>query len=170
MDEYAQMAAMSIQESAANTLTFKKFDTGYNIGSKWAWVISTYEITVATDAISVFGDESDYLDVAMTTNNKITAISDLQDPGVVWHWRYIKHEDGTSANSWFQVWPVVRSFAELPGGGLIVPPNPLYCAIKGNGLASAGGVYIRIYFTEVELKADEYWELVQARNIILATS
>jgi len=54
----------------------------------------------------------------------------------------------------------------MPGGGLIVPPNPLYLGIKGTGLAAAQAVSCRFWYTTIELTPDEYWELVEARRII----
>ena len=80
--------------------------------------------------------------------------------------RKIYYESGTPANFAFMDIPIVVDFSTLPGGGIIVPPNPLYLAAKGLGLGAAQSVSVRFWYTNIALKPEEYWELVESRRII----
>jgi hypothetical protein len=75
-------------------------------------------------------------------------------------------DTGTAANANFVWSPYVKDFSNLPGGGLLVAPNPLYLAVKGTGLSAALNVNLRIFFTEIELDPDLYRELFQSRALI----
>lgn len=164
-DKWANIGAITVTESAANTLTFQKLESGVSLFEKVAWVIHRIEYRF-TASMTVFADEGDILNVALTANNNMTDITDISNPGIIDFRRFQKFEDGTPATSFFWWFPCVVDFSTLPGGGLIVPPNPLYLAGHGTGLASASTTKCRFYYTTQELKPDEYWELVEARRVI----
>jgi len=48
----------------------------------------------------------------------------------------------------------------------LVPPRPIYLAVKATGFASAAIVSCRFEYTTVELKPDDYWELVEAYRLV----
>jgi hypothetical protein len=75
---------------------------------------------------------------------------------------------GVAAAGMFVMNPYTKDFTSLAGGGILVPPNPLYLAVQGNNLVNAQTVYARLFYTHVELKPDEFWELVEARRIIVS--
>jgi hypothetical protein len=62
--------------------------------------------------------------------------------------------------------PFVKDYSNLPGGGLIVPSVNLYLAALGTSLGVA--IYARstLFFTYLQLKADDYWELVEATRAL----
>jgi hypothetical protein len=164
-EKWANMATITAIESAANTLTFQKLDTGISLFEKLAWVIhrAIYKIGIA---VADFGDTGDYLDYALCATNSMSDITDLANPAIIDWRRFIKIEDGTPATTLFFDTPFIQDFSMLPGGGIIVAPNPLYLAVKGTGLVNAQTVKSRILFTTVQLKPDEYWELVESRRVI----
>ena len=164
-DKFANMAAVLVTESAANTLTFQKLETGIAIFEKVAWVISRWEVRVAP-TLTNFADTEDSLDVALTCSQNLSSIATYNEPCILAWYRLIYHESGTPANFSFFHSPTVFSYADMPGGGLIVPPNPLYLGVKGAGLAGAQSVSCRFWYSTLQLTPDEYWELVEARRII----
>lgn len=165
-DIYSNIAAIQCTESAANTLTFQKLETGVSLFEKQAWLISRISYWFSTWNIAQFADEDDYLDVALCATNNLTSIAALSNPAVLDLLRIQKHEEGTPAAAWFNFQPVSVELSQLAGGGLLVPPNPIYLGVKGSGLAAAQTVICRFFYTTVELKAEQYWELVEARRII----
>ncbi|MBA7586008.1 hypothetical protein ES708_28004 [subsurface metagenome] len=73
---------------------------------------------------------------------------------------------GTPATGTILRLPIERDFSDLPGKGVIITPKPLYVAVKALGFVAPAVVSCRIYYTVLELAADEFWELVQASRIV----
>jgi len=166
VDRWANIASIQCVESAANTLTFKKLETGINLFEKRAWVIGRLAFFIGGVSATQFNATGDYLQISLTVSNNMTAICDFSNPSEI-DFMLIGREDiGTAATGMFLENPRIRDWWGLPGGGLIVPPNPLYLAVKGTGLVAAATVTVRMFYTTIELKPDEYWELVEARRII----
>lgn len=166
-DIYSNMATIEVTESAANTLTFKKLETGISLFEKLAWVIHRIEYWIDQTA-TIFNTNEDYILVALTSSDQITSIT-AKNAAVIDEAWITRVDIGTAATAHFIVRPFIRDFSTLPGQGLIIPPNPLYLCAKGTGLASATTSYCRIYYTTHELSADEYWELVESRRLISST-
>lgn len=169
-DKFANMATIKILESAATTLTFAKLETGIALFEKIAWLISRLEIVWQNRGSGLLSANDDSITWALTCTNQLTALSvaDLiENPSVIYGQRIRRTDFGTAATGQFDVDPMIVDFSTLPGGGIIVPPNPLYGAIVGYSIASAALVYLRIYYTNYVLSgADEYWELVESRRVI----
>lgn len=162
-DVYSNLAYIAVTETAANTLTFSQLTTGISTFSKQAFIIHRVEWFYGDR--SDVAAEGDYFQAALVMSNKMSGIG-LDDPSVViareWHSRV----SGTPAVMFhFQV-PDVDDFSDLPGGGLIIPANPIFLAAEGVSLAGAQTVNCRIRFTVKELKADEYIELVESVRMI----
>jgi len=164
-DKFANMAAIGVTETGANTLTFAKLETGISLFEKMAWIINRIEYRV-TPSLTDFADSGDLLDMALTVSGTLTSIGTYNEPAILNWYRLIYHESGTPANFAFFESPRIIDLSTLPGGGLIVPPNPLYLAAKGTGLGAAQSVYCRFWYTNLALKPEEYWELVESRRII----
>jgi len=169
-DKFSNIASISVLESAANTLTYKKLETGVSMFEKYAWIINRIEYFFPVDA-AVFNATTDTLALALMANNvraTILTAATFQDMSVL-DMIWISRQDyGAAASGGMNVLPLVKDFSQLPGGGLIVPPAPLYGAAQGTGLVSASQSVIKIYYTVLELAADEYWELVEARRLLSA--
>lgn len=163
-DIYANIAHIQVTESANNTLTYKKLETGISLFEKVAWVLVRLEyywrlrapvsaakvemgISTSNNPAAIEVDEVAFVDVTMVER------LDLGTPGEALIWAY----------------PIIRDFAQLPGGGIIVPPNPLYLAVKGTSQTETMVVDVRMYYTVKQLKGDEFWELVEARRMISST-
>jgi hypothetical protein len=110
-------------------------------------------MTAATDAIN--------MGLASSNNlvNLIPAQVEVVDVATL-----MRHDMGTAASAQLILKTVTRDFSTMPGGGLLVPPKPLYLAGASVGLASAADIYFRIYFTIVKLTDAEYLELLETRR------
>lgn len=169
-DSFANMASITNIESAANTLTYKKLEVGFGTFEKVAWIIHRIDYYLNT-ASSAFNSSDDSLTCALSVSNVITSLhiaGVYTDPAIIDMQNFMRVDFGVSASGFLISRPLVKDFTSLPGGGLIIPPAPLYGVIHGSGLASAGACVQRIYYTVKELAVDEYWELVEARRLLTA--
>lgn len=164
-DKYANVAHMKVVESAANTLTYKKLETGISLFEKMAWVIARIEYYSIGAG---FAAADDGLYMGIFTSNNPSAFSPEQ-VAIVDMTNLSRVDLGTAASGLLFSVPIIRDFASLPGGGLIVPPNPIYLGVQGVSLSNPTTLEARIYYTAVQLKGDEFWELVEARRIISST-
>lgn len=165
-DRYANMATIVVTESAANTLTYKKLETGFSIFEKMAWIIHRIEYIMDER----FNSTADTLDIALMAANTRTTIADsgtFTDPAVLDKVKWVRTDIGTAASGFYFTQPqIVKDFTDLPGGGILVPPTPLYGAAQGTGLAAASTNVIRFFYTVTELSTEDYWQLVEARRSI----
>lgn len=162
-DKFPNRMWFDVTESAANTLTFGQVQTGTQTFSRMAFVIHKVEWHCGNLNLLVAND--DRITAAITGSNKMTALS-LDDPAVYAFTEVIPVVYGTAADAdlYFQPW--MQDFTSMPGGGLIIPSYPLYIAAEGTSLASASHVSARVYFTQMELKPDEYIELSESTRMI----
>lgn len=167
IDLYAQMAYMDVVESAANTLTFSSpLVTGINVFEKKAFKINRLEYIINQDAYSLLINTDDNFYVSVVASNQITGIG-LNNQAVIDHIMVGATKFGTPATAEIIKQPIVKDLSTLPGGGILVIPSPIYLAVKGTSLASAvSGVGLRFYFTVMDLKPEEYWELLESRRLI----
>jgi hypothetical protein len=164
-DNFANLANLAITESAANTLTFEELKTGAGVFEKMAMVIHRieYETTVSVLALLAAGD--DELEVAWVTSDQITGLA-KDKAQVIDRLRVMPFWKGSPASATVEYFPLVHDFSTLPSGGIIVPATDLYLACKGTSVASASYWRSSIYFTYRSLKAEEYWELVEATRAL----
>jgi len=168
--EFGNFATIVCTESAANTLTYKKLETGIDIMQKMAWIVSRIEYYVDCASSKYNGTDDVLLLALMTTNTRTTIATNATytDPSVIDIMSFSRKDLGTAATGLFITMPFVKDFTALPGGGLVIPPNPLYGACQGAGLASATESVLKVYYQAIELAGDDYWALVQARRLLTA--
>jgi hypothetical protein len=165
-DTFANLAFLTVTETAANTLTFAQLQIASNLmDKKYALVINRAEYLTSV-AATVFDTTGDYINIALVVSNKLTTIADLSQPEVLDMVQFMRTDYGTAATSITQQFPIVKDFTNLPGGGILVPADRLYLAAKGTGLASASVSYVRMYYTVKEITVNDYWELIEARRIM----
>lgn len=164
-DEFANYAIVTVTESAANTLTFKKLETGISLSEKVAWIINRIEYFLSVINGTNFGAQDDAINFGLSVSNQFTTVTILQD--TIIDFNYLHRIDlGAAASGFLHQQPSVKDLSNLPGGGLLVPPTPLYLFAKGEALASAVTVTARIHYTLLQLATDQYWQLVEARRVI----
>lgn len=164
-DQFANYAIVTVTESAANTLTFKKLETGISLTEKVAWILSRVEYVPTTPSNAVFNGDGDSLYWGLALSSSFTTVG-LTENTIIDYNQWTRLDFGTAATSNLLTRPVVKDFSSLPGGGILVPPNPLYLFAQGTGLASAATVIARMHYSLLPLSVDQYWELVEARRVL----
>jgi hypothetical protein len=163
-DVFVNQAYLTVVESAANTLTFNKLLTGTSIYEKVGWIISRIDYFFSVDSTN-FGADNDGFDFGISVTDQITSVG-MEYSGVL-DWNRVKRVDlGTAGSGFVQRFPISKSFADLQGGGILVPPNPLFIFGKGIALTSAITLYARMFYTVKMLKVEDYWELVELRRMV----
>ena len=81
-------------------------------------------------------------------------------------WGTVPDGAGTGKNFQTLTWPLVRDFSNMPGQGILVAPSPLYGFVEGVAMPGACYMYIKLFYTYVELSTDEYWQLIESRRIV----
>jgi hypothetical protein len=164
-DKFANYAIVYAEEPSANHLTFKKLETGISLNEKVAWVINRIEYFVGGLNEAIFNTDTDALNYGLSVSNSFSTASHRED--TIIDFNIVQRLDyGTPANSNLFVRPQVKDLASMPGGGIIVPPVPLYLFIQGSGLAYADSVTARIHYTLMELALEDYWQLVESRRVL----
>ncbi len=164
-DQFANYAIISCTESAANTLTFKKLETGISLNEKVAWVISRIEYTLSSVLAGQFNADGDALTFGLSLSNAFSSPTISENTIIDWN-QLVRQDFGAAASASLWRWPIVKDFSALPGGGVIVPPTPLYLFAQGSSLVAAASAYARIHYTLLTLAVDQYWELVEARRVL----
>jgi len=163
-DQYCNVAAIDLTESAANTLTVAKFAFPFSIMDKMGLLISRVEYEFA-NLNTVFAASADQI-IAGITASATASLIDPTDPGQIDVIKWTRTDFGTAANAIITAAPSIKDFSMLPGGGLLVAPNPLYAAIMGVSAGAAGRVKVKMFYTYMELGTEEYWQLVESRRVI----
>lgn len=171
-DKFAQIAAIGVPQSAANTLTFARLDViaGAQLGKqKYGMVLHKCETYVPPSAFADFTADTDFIQWGLSIGDNIAALS-LYDPAVL-HFRSVTSglvatAAGTARQ--FVETVYVDDFSSLPGGGIIISADRLYGFVDSGGLANAHTLTLRLYYTMMELSTEDYWELVESRRIITA--
>lgn len=163
-DKFSNIAAVSITEAVAGTIAYSKFNFPFSIMDKVGLIINRLEYWFG--ALNQLNTANDSVTMALIAGNTIADISLQTDPILLDSMRLVRVDIGTAASGFFERNPIVKDFASLPGGGILVAPSPLSVAIQSSG---AGGVMtgiFKMFYTYVELSTEEYWELVESRRII----
>lgn len=157
-DLYSNIALASVTLSAANTLTFSQLQISVGLFQGvalllhrvlwWPTALTIREIVAATDSL-YFG---------LVTSNRLTTIIDVTDPSIVTMQNII----GIAAGVERYQFPIVSDFSMLPGGGKLVPANPLFLAANTAGFAAAATVRAQLDFSFISLSDADYLELLQS--------
>jgi len=156
-DQYANKAVALVTMSAANTLTFEQIRFGVGTFQGVGLLIHRVEYVLSAASIRELVASTDSLAMAVTRSDDYTSL-DAVDPGMI----AVKFVTGLAANVETMINPLVTDYSELPGGGLIVPANPIYVGLTTAGAAAASAVRVIIYFTFLQLADKDYIELIQS--------
>lgn len=162
-DKYANMLEQTLTMSATDTLTFVELDLGLNLFQKVALLINRIEYEVPLSAIQSLAQNTDSWTVGLSSDNTIAGL-DFSTRALIDMTEIMVQASGTPAAANMYQFPLVRDYADLPGGGLLIAPRPLYLGLETTGFAAASAVTMRMYFTILQLKPDEYFELLESRR------
>lgn len=169
-EAFANRFAISCAESAAGTVAHAEIPTYASAFAKEAFIIHRLEyIFTATDLANLTA-QGDVICAGITTTNKTTSMlapDASKDSSVLDFINLVTMLRGTAATLFVHQNPVVKDFTNLPGGGIIAPSRPLFLAVQGLAMGATVNVYCRGWFTKVELKADEFLELVDAYRLVV---
>ena len=162
-DSFANFAIITVTESAANTLTFKKLETGISITEKVAWIINRIEFMVEELNSTIFNGTGDFVLFGLSVANSFSNVA-VSEVSIIDYNRVSRIDIGAAASGFFKYEPYVKDYSAMPSGGILVPPTPLYLYAQGESLTAATRVTARLYYTTLNLSVDQYWELVEARR------
>lgn len=169
IDSYANIGAIGVVMSGANTLTFQELQTYISVFDKKALVIHKIIYALPNATWLELDAEADQAVFGLSTSNNFTLASaaDLYNrPDVVDFNHLYTILAGTPADIERRIGQFEKDFSTIEGGGLLVPARPLYGWMTTSGFAAAGSCYMRVYFTVKDVGVDEYWELVESTRIV----
>jgi len=164
LDSFANKMYGRVIESAANTLTFSEIQTNVNFSERIAFIIHRIEWFIDRAQLLKILDGVDEINFAMVASQNITTLG-LDNPAVIDRFQIAKFQASDVGFELTQK-PFIRNFSDLPGGGILVSPRPLFLAVQGVSLASAVTVEARAYYTVKELDDASYADLIDFYRIL----
>jgi len=163
-EKFSNMAYITVTETAANTLTFSKLETGIAPFEKRGWILARLEYFISVSS-GDFAADADACRYGLSASNSISDVG-IGENAVI-DYNLLKRVDfGAAATGLLIEKPQVKDLSTIPGGGILIAPNPIYIFAYGSNAPNAFTVSCRIYYVSVDLKADEFWELVEMRRMV----
>lgn len=163
-DKYANVAAKVHLQAVTDALEFAKIDFPFSIMDKVGILI--HRVEWVPTSIGNLNSSGDTLVGALTTSNTLTDVTDPTDPQVIQYIRWRRLDIGTAASGLIYMDPYIVDYSDLPGGGILVAPSPLYLAVDSQGAAAACQINMRFFYTYLSLSSEDYWQLVESRRVI----
>lgn len=156
VDLYVNRAYIEVTMSAANTITF----------SQIRWAVGTFEgIAIKVIRILYYPSLASRREIVAATdslNMGITGRNDLASLDPTNQGIYdTRNIVGVGANVEHMDNPIESKFDSLPGGGLLLPANPMYLAADSAGFVAAAVVRAIVYYVFVRLSDKESLEVLQ---------
>jgi len=165
-DKFANIAHLQCTEGSAGTLAFAQLAMANTLMSeRFAMIIHRADITIS-NIHSQFNASGDTASYALCLSDRVSNITDLSQPEVLFAGQVTRVDIGTAASGLFYQRPLEMDFSRLPGGGILVPADRLYLGVLGTSLVAALTVAMRIYYTVMPLDTSDYWELIEARRVM----
>jgi len=168
-DVYANRFNVHLSETIAGTARFVEVPTYANAFSKEAFVIHKLEYAFSQTDLDSLVANQDGLVACLSTANHMSSIAigaAFPEPGIIDMVQIMANLRGAAATLFLRDAVVTHDLSTLPGGGIIVPARPLFVGVQGIGLGAAVTVDVRGWFTKVDLKDQEFIELVDAYRLI----
>lgn len=159
-DKFPNVIYDSCTQSAANTLTFEEINVGLNIFDKVGLIIHRVEYYKMDNLLL---DDTDTIVFGLSQSDSWTTAGP-EETSVIDHNRRRVVEIGAATAAYMIQSPFVKEFTGLPGGGILTTPKPLYLYVDSTNLGSEATVDIRMFFTIIKLKPEEYFELLESRQ------
>lgn len=165
LGNYATFMNVAITEAVAGTLIQEKIESGMSMYDRVGWVLNRIEWMVPIATLNLLLDQNDAISFGIATSGTLGSLSDT-DPNIINRNRIGVSDFGTPANAVKEEMPIINDFSTMPGGGILVLPNPLYVFLQSVSIASAATVNMRAWFISVNLNEDDYFLLAQARMLL----
>lgn len=164
-DEFAQIAYIGVNESAANTLTFNGLSVFSNVLTPKGLLVHAVEYHILPATIDLLAADTDGIRLGLAGTDQITAI-EWDDARVYDFNSYVVNFYGTPASQWIFEMPIRVDWSGLPGGGRLLPADRIYGFVQGIALGGAASIEIRFHFTLIDLSAQQYIELAQSLRVL----
>lgn len=164
IDQYANIAAVYVTEAVAGTQASAKFAFPFSIMDKMGLLVNRIEYWIGN--LTQMNSSSDAIYCGLCAASSVVDLTNQADPAIIDTARIQRIDLGAAASGFFVMQPHTRDFASLPGQGILVAPNPLYAIIQGVGCGAVVSMWMRVFYTYMEMSTDEYWQLVESRRII----
>jgi len=164
-DKYDQFMFLSVEMSAANTLTFGEVGIGGAVFEYAALVFSRIEYYPSYGVYSELTANADTVDFALTGSDGLADLS-IDKPQVYDRASINVNVSGAPAVSNLVNLPIIHDFTQMSGGGIMVPAQTLYVGMVSAGFAAAHTVSVRAYYRIEKLVAADFVELVQRYRIL----
>lgn len=167
-DKFVNKAYATVTQSAANTQVYGEINFNIPTFDKVALIISKIEYHFATSAWAEMVANTDQMLFGLTTNASLGAITvaNLSNPAVI-DINYITNIVVGAVVSLTQVRdPLTIDYTNMPEGGIIVPPRPLYLFFNTAGFVAASTAYVILWFRYLGLSTEDYWDLVESTRVI----
>lgn len=165
-DRYANIASLSVTESAAGTLTFTELRTGIGIDASrkeaTAILIDEIDYYLAAGTLNLITASGDDILTGITVSNAVTSISDIGDARVLHSQVTTRMDFGTAGNGILFKQPDPHQF--FPP--LITAERSIFLGLQCNGLASPGTISARLYYRTVRLTEGEFIELSEVFRLV----
>jgi len=162
-DEYSNIFQLTLTESAPSTLTFVEINMGLTLFQKKAILVNRVVIDWGWATIQALVAENDTIMVGLCASDQIAAIT-LTESACIWKAQKALNWFGTPANAELINVVDVYDLTGIPGGGEFIVPTPLFGALQCASVAAAQSITMRFYFQVIDLKPDEYFELLESRH------
>ena len=163
-DKYANIAATYFAATVADTARFVKFDFPFSVLDKVGLLINRIEYIIG--ALNFLDASGEWAIAGLCCAATVADCEDTRDPLIVDQHRITRYDHGAAASSHFMTEPFMKDFSGLPGGGILVPPNPFYAFLDSSGAGGLLTVRIRVYYQYQELAVEDYWQLVESRRVV----
>lgn len=162
-DKFTNILHERVTMSAANTLTFSEIDVGLNIFDKVGLIIQRIEYVPEDNIFDTeMTADGDKINFGICADSGITTLNVNERAVIDTHSEYYILE--TAVGFRYVTIPIVHNFSQLPGGGILVSPRPLYLAATSGGFANPVVVDMRMYFTVMKMTPESYFELLESRR------
>jgi len=171
-DKYAQIAYLDVDVPDGGTLTYELLQIAqFLIGApKMGLILHRWEVDFSDFIKSALAKGAGAFyecSAALTISNLMSSVS-YRYPEVLqvmdrhnWYSTAVAHEVGQSIGT--------IDWSDLPGGGILIPADRLYLAGTCTDVDATVTLSSRIWYTTVELTAQDYLELVEQRTILQPT-
>lgn len=159
-DEFANVVAVSVTESAASTLTFTEFLTGVSLGHGIGMLIDHIEYYIGPLHALQLTAASDEFHMALVTTNDVGDIKTnaLTDRRILHSSHVYVQVSGTPGSAALIGTPMVYQF--FPP--MIIASPRLFFGAAAVGFGTPTTAIMRMFFRYIELTPQEYLELAEA--------
>ena len=165
-DRYANIATVSVTESAPGTLTFTELRTGMGIQANRktavAMLIDQIDYFVAQGAFALMTTAQDRIQMAITISNGIINLVDISDRRILHSAEMTRVDLGTAGSGIMVNMPLTHQF--FPP--LILAEKSLYLGVDSVGLAAVVALNARIYYRTTDLNDSELLEISEVFRLV----